>query len=334
VRVIKLLFAMLSGLALGAPAAQASESRIVLAVDGTHQPRNLPVLVAERLGYFRDAGLTVTLVDAPADPSIHQLLADGRADGVVAYYHHTFASQVEGNSTTKAVVIMGATPQLKLLVADRLRNQVRRLADLAGRKIITGGINSGKTTTMTMLAQHAGFGPSGYTRLPLGSRDDMAEALRNGEADAIVAHEPDASYILKSGAAFQLLEVTSVQGTRAALGDTYPTTALYLPAAFIAGRPAATQRLVDACLRALAWINAHDAAQIAKILPSKMVGEDPKQFIRLLDEDRLAFASDGRLSLSAAKAMLAAMTALQPKYAKVRIEDTFSNVFVDQAAGR
>ena len=333
-RLTKFFLALLVAMVWGTASARAAEPRIVLAVDGTHQPRNLPVLVAERLGYFKEAGLTVTLVDAPADPSIHQLLADGRVDGVAAYYHHTFASQVEGKPLAKAVVIMGATPQLKLLVAERLHGQVRELADLAGRKIITGGINSGKTTTMTMLAQRAGFGPSGYVRLPLGSRDDMAEAMRSGEADAIVVHEPDASFYLKSGAAFQLLEVMSVPGTRSAIGDVYPTTALYLPAAFIAARPAAVQGLVDACLKAMAWINARNAAEIVEVLPPKMVGEDRETFIRLLEEDRLAFATNGRLSLPAATTMLAAMTALQPKYSKVRIEDTFTNAFVDKAAGR
>ena len=44
-------------------------SRVVLGVDGIGQTRNLPILVAERLGYFRDEGLTVTLVDSPGEPT-------------------------------------------------------------------------------------------------------------------------------------------------------------------------------------------------------------------------------------------------------------------------
>src|SRR5438270_13644455 len=111
-------------------AATAIHPRIVLAVDGIEQPRNLPALLAERLGYFRDAGLTVTLVDAPADPSPAKLMADGRADGAVAYFHHTFMSQTEDGSITRSVVLLGVAPGERLLVSTRLRGRVHSVRDL------------------------------------------------------------------------------------------------------------------------------------------------------------------------------------------------------------
>ena len=306
--------------------------RVVLAVDGTQQLRNLPVLLAERLGYFRDQGLIVTLVDAPADPSIGQLVGDGRADGTVAYYHHTFESQIEGGKPAVSVLVMGATPQLKLLVAERLRDQVHQLKDLAGKRIITGGINSGKTTTMTMLATRGGFGPAGYTRLPLSSREAMIEALRSGSADAVVAHEPDASDYVRAGVGFVLADVNSVPGTKASLGDVYPTTALYLPRSFVAAHQQEVQKLVNACLKAMAFINSHDATQIADVLPVQMIGKDRAAYLTQIDEDRLSFATDGRMSLAAAQAMYNAMLALQPKYAPVKLGETYTNEFVERAA--
>ncbi len=312
--------------------AQGAGERVVLAVDGTQQLRNLPVLLAERLGYFREQGLVVTLVDAPADPSIGQLVNDGRADGAVAYYHHTFESQVEGGKPAVSVLVMGATPQLKLLVAGRLRDSVHQLKDLAGKRIITGGINSGKTTTMTMIATRGGFGPTGYTRLPLSSREAMIEALRSGGADAIVAHEPDASDYVRTGGAFVLADVNSVPGTKASLGDSYPTTALYLPRAFVAAHAQQVQKLVNACLKAMVFINSHNAAQIADVLPLQMIGKDRPAYLTQIDEDRLSFATDGRMSPAAAQAMFNAMLALQPKYATVKLGDTYTNAFVERAA--
>src|SRR5579872_5729787 len=101
-RVFVIGFALLAAAdGSGAKAARTFNERVVLAVDGVEQPRNLPALVAERLGYFRDAGLTVTLVDAPADPSPAKLMADGRADGAIAYFHHTFMSQTDNDSITR-----------------------------------------------------------------------------------------------------------------------------------------------------------------------------------------------------------------------------------------
>jgi NitT/TauT family transport system substrate-binding protein len=327
---ILLICAGLSPAISGASAHSAGE-RVVLAVDGTQQLRNLPVLLAERLGYFREQGLIVTLVDAPADPSISQLVSDGRADGTVAYYHHTFESQIEGDKPAVSVLVMGATPQLKLVAAERLRGQVRELKNLAGKRIITGGINSGKTTTMTMLAMRGGFGPVGYTRLPLSSRDAMIEALRTGGADAIVAHEPDASDYVRAGVGFVLANVNSVPGTKASLGDVYPTTALYLPKAFVRAHRQEVQKLVDACLKAMTFINSHTAAQIAAVLPVQMIGKDRTAYLAKIEEDRLSFATDGRMSLAAAQAMYNAMLALQPKYAPVTLSDTYTNEFVERA---
>jgi NitT/TauT family transport system substrate-binding protein len=314
--------------ALGA--APVSAPRVVLAVDGTDETRNLPVIVAERLGYFREQGLIVTLVDAPAEPSPAELVKDGRADGAVAFYHHTFMSQADDHLITQSVIIMGISPGLRIIVAERLRGEIRTLADLKGRRIFTGGANSGKTTTANWIALHAGFGIREYTALALKSRDEMAAALRDGTADAIVAHQPDADFYVAKGNVM-LADVTTADGTRAALGSVFPSTALYLPKAFIAAHPATVQRLVDACRKALAFIASHDPENIAAILPPKMVGKDRAAFLRLLGEDKRMFETDGVMPEPAARAEWQAMTALAPKYGAIAFNETFTNAFVSRA---
>lgn len=307
--------------------------RVVLAVDGIGQTRNLPVLVAERLGYFRDERLTVTLVDAPGEPTPAQLMADGRADGAVAFYHHTFMTQADDHFVTQAVVVMGGSPQLKLVVASRLRGSVHAVADLKGRKIYTGGRNSGKTTATNWLASRAGFGAAGYTPLAPTTRDAMAVALRDGTADAIVAHEPDAGYYVRSGAGFELADLSSIPGTRDTLGSAYPSTSLYFPVPFIAAHPQVVQHLVNACLRAMAFINSHSAGDIAAILPPKVV-KDRAAFVRLLDEDKKAFATDGRMNGAAARQEWRVMSDLTSKYRGIQFEQTFTNRFVDASDRR
>ncbi|MDH7974450.1 ABC transporter substrate-binding protein [Sphingomonas sp. AR_OL41] len=311
----------------GLNASPAGEPRVVLAVDGTSETRNLPVIVAERLGYFRDEGLAVTLVDAPAEPSPAELMKDGRADGAVAFYHHTFMSQVDDHLVTRSVIAMGISPGLSVIVADRLRGEVKKLADLKGRRIFTGGANSGKTTTANWIALHAGFGIHDYTALPLMGRDEMAAALRDGTADAVVAHQPDADFYVARGNVM-LADVTSAAGTRAALGTLFPSTALYLPKSFIAAHPGTVQHLVNACRRALTFIARHDATSIAAILPPKMAGKDRAAFVHLLEEDKQMFETDGVMPEAAARAEWQAMTALAPKYAGVAFDETFTNMFV------
>lgn len=302
--------------------------RVVLAVDGVEQTRNLPVLVAQQLGYFRDEGLTVTLVDAPAQPNPAALMKDGRADGAVAFYHHTFMSQTDDQMVTVDVATLGVTPGLKLMVATRLRDRVKGPEDLKGLRIYTGGVNSGKTTAMTWLAQRAGFGAHGYTPLAPTTARDMAAALRDGRADAVMTHEPDAAAYARSGAAFELVDLASPKGTRAALGALYPSTALYMPKAFVDAHPEVVQHLVDACLRALAYIDGHSAEQILAVLPPKMGGADKAAFARTLAEDKTMFETSGLMPEAGAGAELAAMAARTPRYRQVDLAETYTDRFV------
>ena len=317
--------------ALNAAAAPAPASRIVLAVDGVEQTRNLPALVAERLGYFKDEGLTVTLVDAPAQPSPAELMKDGRADGAVAFYHHTFMSQANDHFVTEDVATLGVTPGLKLMVATRLQGQVKTAADLKGLRIFTGGANSGKTTAANWMVRHAGLALGSYTALPPTTFKQMAAALKSGEADAVMSHEPDASEYAASGLAFELADLSSAGGTRAALGEVFPSTSLYMPKAYVDAHPAEVQRLVHALLRANAFIRSHDAAAIADVLPPHAVGKDRAAFVKLLAADKQMFETDGRLSEPAARAEWQAMTALTPKYGRIDFAATYTNRFVDAA---
>jgi NitT/TauT family transport system substrate-binding protein len=321
------LFALcaLSGVS---PISAAQAPRVVIAVDGIAEPRNLPVLVAERLGYFVDEGLIVTLVDSPASPSPGELMKDGRADGAVAYFHHTFMSQSDDHLVTQAVVAMGVAPGFKLLVASRLRDRVHGLADLKGLRIYTGGKNSGKTTTANWLAVRGGFTMHDYTALALGTHSEMEHALQNGDADAMVASTADAARYVASGAAFVMEDLSSAEGTRRALGELYPSTALYLPKTYVSAHPEIVQHLVNAQLRALAFIRSHDAAAIAAALPP---AKDPAAYVRVLAEEKNMFETDGIMPAAGARDEWKTMAALQPKYAQIDFGETFTDTFVQRS---
>ena len=128
------------------PTTLADETKIVLAVDGIKVVRNLPVLLASHLGYFRAEGLDVTLKETSASAEVDAMLADGRVAGMVAYYHHTIVAQSEGRDC-ESVVTMAVTPGYSLLIANQLKGSVKSLADLKGRRIISGGPHSAKATS-------------------------------------------------------------------------------------------------------------------------------------------------------------------------------------------
>ena len=108
--------------------------RIVLVVDEYKAIRNFPLIVAERLGYLRSEKLDVTVVNVRDDIFHAELLADGRADAVMAYYHHNVVNNSEGRPS-KAIVTLGTTPGMKVLVGTQAKDLVKTLAELKGARV-------------------------------------------------------------------------------------------------------------------------------------------------------------------------------------------------------
>ncbi len=328
-RALAISLAGVIGISLFVGAAE-PPSRIVLVVDGIKETRNLPAIVAESQGYFKDEGLTVTMMEGRDDVPTDQMLTDGRADAAMAFYHHTIMSQASGKKT-EAVIALAMSPAEKVLVASRLKDQIKSAADLKGHKIFTGGPNSGKTITANWLMEHAGLTSADYISLPLADRDAMAKALADGDADAIVAHEPDATYYQTTGVATVLADITSVEATRQNLGARFPTTTLYLANDYVAAHPEVAQHLVNAMLRSLAFINSHKPEEIMAALPKQIAGKDPATYLHNLTEDMAMFHTDGLMPEQDARMEMKVIVDFQPKYAGAKFEDTYTNRFVEAA---
>lgn len=311
-------------------ASAAPPPRVVMAVDGIKEVRNLPAIVAESLGYFRDEGLTVTLMEGRDEVPTVEMLKDGRVDASMAFYHHTIMSQADG-VVTEAVIDLGISPALKMMVANRMRETIRTPADLKGHRIITGGVNSGKTTAANWLMAGAGLGMDDYQRLPIGSRDANAKALADGEADAIMAHEPDASFYAEHGIATTIADLTSPEDTRKALGSVFPTTALYLTRDFVEAHPDIVQHLVNALMRSLAFINSHGSDEILAALPKNFPGKERETYRKDLALDLKMFATNGLLPEADARTEMKIMVALQDKYRATNFGQTYTNTFVEAA---
>ena len=325
-RVLTLGSVILALLVQGAAvAAKAAETKVVLAVDGIKVVRNLPVLVAEHLGYFKDEGLAVTFMETAVTPEVDGMLADGRVAGVMAFYHHTIVAQAEGRDCI-SVIAMGASPGYVLLVASQLKDKVSQLSDLKGKRIITGGAHSAKSTSANMLLLHQGFSTTDFTPLPTKDKAANAETLKSGGADFIIAPEPDASFYQAQGVATPFADLYSAAGTRRALGSAFPSTVLYMSAPYARAHPELARQLVRAFSRALKFINTHSAAEITAAVPDVVGGEgkDP----RVIAQGMKMFATDGLMEDAAARSEAKAISALFPEYAKVDLAKTYTNEFI------
>ena len=309
--------------------------RIVLVVDEPGAVRNFPVLLAERLGYLRDGDLAVTVMNVRPDVWHGDMLADGRVDAVMAYYHHNIVNQSLGRPT-QAIVTLGVTPGAKVLVADRARDRFRTAADLKGSRIIAGGAGSSKTTVANYLLVAAGFRIGDYARLPTGSRERNVQALRDGAADFIVAPTPDAAYYEEQGVASVYADLTTVAGTRQHLGVPFPSSTVFMTSAMIEAHPEFAQHLATAFVRTLRYINSHSPEEIAALMPDEIAGKAGQRsaYLAILKQAMPMFAGDGRMPADGAAGELAVLAEANPQFRAVRPERTWTDRFVEVALQR
>jgi NitT/TauT family transport system substrate-binding protein len=319
-----------AGFAQAGAASDPAAGRMVLLVDEYKAIRNFPLLVAERLGYLSDGGALVTVMNIRDDIPTAQMLLDGRVDAVMAYYHHNIVNRSEGRNL-EAIATLGVTPGVKVMVANQARDKYKTAADLKGSRIIAGGAGSSKTTVANSLMMAGGHRIGDYTRIVNESKDKIVAALKSGSADLVVAPTPDGSFYEAAGVATLFADLTSVEGTRKALGSLLPTSTIYMASERVKARPDIAQHLANAFVRALKYINAHTAEEVMAIIPNEIVGKDRAAYLAALKEEMPMFATDGRMPAEDAAKEWQVLSEFNPKFKSVKVGETYTNVFVEEA---
>jgi putative hydroxymethylpyrimidine transport system substrate-binding protein len=154
--------------------------KLTVLLDWFVNPDHGPLIVADQLGYFRDAGLDVKLI-APADPNDPpKLVAAGKADIAVSYQPQLHIQVAAGLPLVRIGTLV-ATPLNSLVV---LRDgPIKTIADLKGKKIgfSVGGFED--ALLAAMLARH-GLKPSDVTMVNVNF--SLSPSIISGQVDAVI----------------------------------------------------------------------------------------------------------------------------------------------------
>jgi NitT/TauT family transport system substrate-binding protein len=304
--------------------------RIVLLVDEIHAIRNLPVVLADRLGYLRSGPMDVTVMNLRYDAAHADMLRTGRVDAVMAYYHHNVVNRSKG-FPTKAIVTLGVTPGMKVLVRNDARGLYRTPADLKGSRIITGGARSAKATLANWLVLQGGHQLCDYSPLPTGTRQAILAALATGAADLVVAPTPDGDFYEASGKASVFADLTTAEAVREMFGALFPTSTVFMASHRIDAYPDFARHLAEAFVRTLRFMNSHTVAEIADLVPDAIAGEGVEERARyqaILAQALPMFDSDGVMPVDGAEAEFGVLRSANPDYAQFEVDETYTNEFV------
>ncbi len=102
---------------------------IKIAIGGQAQLIYLPVTMAQELGFYKEAGLNVTLLDFPGGAKSLEALMGGSTDVVCGFYDHTIQMAAQGKDL-RAFVAMLRYPGLVLASPE-----AGRIEDLKGKTV-------------------------------------------------------------------------------------------------------------------------------------------------------------------------------------------------------
>jgi len=172
------LFAALATLALAAPAQ--AQDRLTLMLDWFVNPDHGPIVLAQELGYFAEAGLEVEIV-TPADPNDPpRMAAAGGVDLAVSYQPELHLNRHDGLNLRRVGTLVAAPLSCLVALAD---GPVRSVADLKGRKVGFAVAGVQEVMLDAMLA-HNGLAPGDVEQINIGWA--ISPALMSGQVDAVI----------------------------------------------------------------------------------------------------------------------------------------------------
>jgi len=251
------------------------------------------VKLAEQLGYFASEGLDLELRSEWSGVHGVDVLLVGTVQGVVGFYDHTIYMQSKGKAV-QAVIQFAQAPGEVELVATGL-GPVRSLAELKGRTLGVTGLGSSTQFLSRYLALNAGLKLNQVNFLPVGTGNTFIDAMNHGVIQAGMTTEPTASRLLNSGRARVLVDLRTPEDSQRVLGGLYPSACLYMQTSWVSRHKPEVQKLVNALVKALRFIQTHTASEIAAKMPPSFFEGDRATYVKALNRSKGIFLPDGRM---------------------------------------
>jgi NitT/TauT family transport system substrate-binding protein len=321
---------LLLGIGTVGPVGAQAQPKFSVMVGGLEKIIYLPAMLTQRLGYFKDAGVNMTLFDEGAGQSAEEEMIAGKVDGVVGFYDHTIDLQAKGK-ILEAVVIFDRVPGEALVVSER--SGIKTLADLKGKRIGVTGLGSSTNFLASFLVTKGGGDSTQYTPLAVGAGNTLIAAMQQNRIDAGVTTEPTVSRLQKMGVAHVLVDMRTAAGTRGALGGTYPAACLYMKTDFVNSHKDAVQRTVNAFARTLQYLQSHTPAQVADQMPEDYYVGDKPLYLSALSASMNMFNPTGTMPADGPPTVLKVLAAFEKDLdpSKIDLKKTYTDEFVHAA---
>lgn len=305
--------------------------KITIVVGGYEKQIYLPAKLTERLGYFKDEGLDVDLINEAAGVDAENELLAGQVQGVVGFYDHCIDLQSKGKFVESVVQFSRAPGEVELVSTKH--PEIKSPADFKGKNLGVTGLGSSTNFLTQYMAVKSGVKLGEFTSVPVGAGDTFIAAMQQDQIQAGMTTEPTITRLLKTGQAAVLVDMRTVEGAKAALGGTYPAASLYMATDYVESHKDTAQKLANAFVKTLKYINTHTGAEIADQMPADYYVGDKEGYVKALDAGKGMFTPDGVMPEDGPATVLAVLSGFSKnvKGKTIDLSKTYTTEFVKAA---
>jgi NitT/TauT family transport system substrate-binding protein len=292
----------------------------------------LPAVLTEKLGYFKDEGLDVELINSRAGVDAENELLAGAAQAVVGFYDHTIDLQSKGKFIQSIVQFSQAPGEVEL-VSTKYADQIKSPADFKGHTLGVTGLGSSTDFLTQYLAVRNGLKQGDYTLLPVGAGNTFIAAIKQDAIQAGMTTEPTIATMLKTGEAKVLVDMRTPEKTAEALGGPYPAASFYVQSAWLETHKEEAQKLTNALVKTMRYIASHSAEEIADQMPKDYYVGDKDLYVKGLAEGKAQYTPDGRMPKDGPETVLKVLATFKKPLQEKQIDlsKTYTTEFVDKA---
>ncbi|MEI8031629.1 MAG: ABC transporter substrate-binding protein [Comamonadaceae bacterium] len=320
----------LSAVVLACGVAMAAD-KVTIIVGGYEKQIYLPAKLTESLGYFKAEGLEVELLNEASGVDAENEMLAGAVQGVVGFYDHCVDLQTKGKYVQSVVQFSQAPGEVELVSTKH--PEIKSMADLRGKSLGVTGLGSSTNFLSQYLMVKSGVPLGEFSTIPVGAGTTFIAAMTQDKIQAGMTTEPTISRMLKTGEAQILVDMRTVEKTKLALGGTYPAASLYMSTDWIEKNKPTVQKLANAFVKTLKFINTHSAAEIADKMPKDFYAGDKDSYIKALADGKAMFTADGVMPAGGPETVLAVLAGFSKnvKGKTVDLSKTYTTEFAKNA---
>jgi NitT/TauT family transport system substrate-binding protein len=303
---------------------------------GSYNLNNLPFPVAAGLGLYEKEGLEVTVENfASGGSKTLQALVAGSTDIAVGFYDHTIQMQSQ-NKAVVGFVQLARNSGLVLAGGKGTTFDPAKPETIKGAKIGITSPGSSSDFFVRYYLRRNNLSADDISLIGVGSGAAAVAALEQGKVDLLVNYDPAVTFIEAKGVGKILIDARSDEGAKEIYGGIYPTSVLYATQAYIDENPETIQKVTNATVKALAWMNTHSAEEIVEKLPKEFISGDRDTYVKAVQNAKPIFSVNGKFSETDTQTPLAVLKSFNEKVAAATIDlsKTYTNAFVDKVTDK